>query len=273
MTPTCFWSSRKCCRERVSILFSRLGCAPSAGESNSASLAAAERALAGLALAAGGYICITTIAMIVQCWAALPHWDQWDNLILDVDSLYLGVFRVDLAHWFFGQHNEHRIAVPRLIFAIDRFLFASTNKFNFFCVGAIQLSLAVLVIGIAVRRSGQRIAENVWGAGVLLAFLFSAMQWENFLWGFQVSFLGVVLAAVATFAVLALGRPSAARLAAVIGLQSIAVYTLSSGVLVPVLVVPLALWLRWPLRHVVVLGVAGLALLDNGRSACRLERR
>ena len=224
-------------------------------------LTAVERALAVLALAAGGYICVTTLAMVAQCWTALPHWDQWDNLILGFDELYWGVIPLDVPHWFFIQHNEHRIAVPRLIFTIDRFLVASTNKVNFFCLGAIQLSLAGLVIYIAIRASGQRIAEKIWIAGIVLALLFSAMQWENFLWGFQVQFLGVTLAAVATFATVASGRPSVVRLIWVIVLQSIAVYTMSSGVLIPILTMPLALWVTWPRRYVVVLGLAGAALL------------
>jgi hypothetical protein len=99
--------------------------------------------------------------------------------------------------------------------------------------------------------------------GTALALLFSAMQYENFLWGFQVQFVGVYLAALATFATLMLGRPSTARIAAVIGLESVAVYTLASGVLVPFLAVPLALWLRWRKRHVMVLSVAAIGLLGS----------
>jgi len=232
-----------------------------AGEGASASWRVAEGALALLALAAGVYILLSTVRMIVECWTAVPFWDQWDNLILALDELYWHTARLDLPHWLFHQHNEHRIAVPRLIFAIDRFLFATTNRFNFFCSIAIQFGLALLMISIAIRRPGQRVVEKLWIAGVVLALLFSAMQWENLLWGFQVQFLGVNLAALATFATLGVGRPSAARLTVVIGIESIAVYTLSSGVLVPALAIPLALWRGWPRRYVVVLIVAAVALL------------
>jgi len=194
---------------------------------------------------------------------AVPYWDQWDNLILEVDKLFWHTIPLDLPHWLFYQHNEHRILVPRLVFAIDRFLFGMNNQFNFFCNVAIQATLAALMITVAVRAEGQRIAEKLWIIGAVLAVLFSAMQWENFLWGFQVQFLGVNLAALATFAAVGLGRPSGARLAMVILFASIAVYTLSSGMAVPFLAVPLALWVRWPRQHVAILSFAALALLAS----------
>jgi hypothetical protein len=223
----------------------------------------AELALAALALAAGGYVFASTVRMIVQCWMVIPYWDQWDNLILELDKLFWHAIPLDLPHWLFYQHNEHRILVPRLIFAIDRFLFGMTNKFNFFCNLAIQVTLAALMIYVAVRAARQRIAEKLWIVGAVLALLFSAMQWENLLWGFQVQFLGVDLAALATFAALGLGRPSGPRLAMVILFESIAVYTLSSGMAVPFLAVPLALWVRWPWRYVVILSCAALVLLAS----------
>jgi hypothetical protein len=136
-----------------------------------------------------------------------------------------------------------------------------TNRFDFFCIIAIQLGLALLMIWIAMRNPDQRIFEKLSIAGAVSALLFSAMQWENLLWGFQVQFLGVDLAALATFATLGVGLPSATRLIAVIGIESIAVYMLSSGVLVPVLAIPLAFWRRWPQRYIVILIVAALALL------------
>jgi hypothetical protein len=91
----------------------------------------AELALAVAALSVGVYIFATTLLMVVHSWTVVPYWDQWDNLILASDKTFSGIVPVGLFHWFFAQHNEHRIAVPRLIFAIDRFFFASTNRFNF----------------------------------------------------------------------------------------------------------------------------------------------
>jgi hypothetical protein len=92
-------------------------------------------------------------------------------------SNLLGAVQLDAPHWPFAQHNEHRIVVPRLIYVIDRFLFGSTNKFSFFCNGAVQLSLAALITCIALRATPQRIAEKIWIVGAVLALLFSAIPW------------------------------------------------------------------------------------------------
>ncbi len=221
----------------------------------------AELALAAAALLIGVYIFATTIIMVANCWTVVPNLDQWDNLILAPDKTFSGIVPVGLLNWFFAQHNEHRIAVPRLIFAIDRFFFASTSRFNFTCNMVIQVGVALLVIYLGTRLTARRFSDLIWIIGTVLALVFSAMQWENFLWGFQVQFLGVGLAAVATFATLVLGRPSAGRLLAVIALEAIAVYTLSSGMAVPFLAVPLAIWVGWSRRDVAILSVAALTLL------------
>jgi hypothetical protein len=226
------------------------------GERSHRLIRALELVLALLSLAAGGYVFATTVLMVVDSWTAVPlSWDQWWSGIFFSDQPFFT--------WLIGQHNEHRIAFPRLLFTIDRIFFAATNKFTFGFNLASQLSLALLVTYIASRTEGQRICERIWLAGAAVALLFSAMQYENFLWGFQVAFPGVALAAVATFAALVLGRVSVWTLFAVIGLESIAVHSLASGLLVPFLAVALALWLRWPMRYVMVLSVAAFALVGS----------
>jgi hypothetical protein len=223
------------------------------GDRAHALVRAGETALAGLSFAIGGYIFVTTVLMVINSWTAMLLWDQ----LLDLHSHYAQAFW----RWLFSQHNEHRIAIPRLLFAIDSVLFAETNKFTLAFNVLSQLSLTALIAYISGRVAGQTFCEQIWLVGVALALLFSAMQYENFLWGFQVQFVGVVLVAVATFATLGLGRPRAGTLTTVIGLEGIAVYTLASGIVVPFLAVPFALWLRWPRRQVLVLSVAAIALL------------
>ncbi len=151
-----------------------------------------------LSLAVGVYVLVTTVAMVIHGWSAAPYWDQWDELILSPKKVF--------SPWLYSQHNEHRILFPRLIFAIDTFAFAETNKFDFFCNVALPLALAGLIVHVARRHGSRSLAETLWIAGIVLTVLFSAMQFENFVWGFQVQFFGVELAAVASIACLALGR-------------------------------------------------------------------
>ena len=206
-----------------------------------------------LSLAVGVYVLVTTIAMVIHGWSAVPYWDQWDELILSPKQVF--------SPWLYSQHNEHRILFPRLLFAIDTFAFAETNKFNFFCNVALPLTLAGLIVHVARRHVSNGPTETLWIAGIVLTVLFSAIQYENFIWGFQVQFFGVELAAVASTAALALGRAAWASLVAAIAFSAIAVYTLASGMVVPFLAIPVALWAGRSKAQIAVLALAAAALL------------
>lgn len=208
-----------------------------------------------LSLAVGVYVLVTTIAMVIHGWSAVPYWDQWDELIFSPKNVF--------SPWLYSQHNEHRILFPRLLFAIDRFAFAETDKFNFFCDVALPLGLAALIVQVARRHISRRPTETLWIAGIVLTVLFSAMQYENFVWGFQVQFFGVQLAAFASIACLALGRRDAPSLAAAVAFSAIAVYTLASGIIVPFLAIPVALWAGRSKAQIAVLGIAAVALLAS----------
>jgi hypothetical protein len=211
--------------------------------------------LALLSLAIGIYVFATTTAMVIHSWSAIPYWDQWDNLIFSSAEVF--------SSWLYEQHNEHRILFPRLIFAIDTFAFAATNKFDLFCNLTIILGLAALIITLAHRHTSRRVSDAMWLTGIVLALLFSAMQYENFGWGFQVQFLGVELAATGSFAFLVLCQEGWVSLAAAIVCEAIALYTFSGGVLALLLSIPLAFWARRPSREIAVLAIAAAALLAS----------
>jgi hypothetical protein len=214
-------------------------------------IVAGERLCAGLALLAAAYVAASTVFMVADYAPAITFWDQWDELILDPRQVSLS--------WLYSQHNEHRILFPRLIFLIDAWLFKADNTFNYFCNLAIPMLLALLVTAVAARELS-RLSERIWVGGAVFTLLLSAMQWENFAWGFQVQFFLVELAAVASFAAIALGEPKPWKAAAAILCETVAVYSLSSGIIVPVIVIGLAVWLRRPKAQLIVLTVAAIAL-------------
>jgi hypothetical protein len=214
-----------------------------------------QAVVASLCFAAGIYVFVTTVAMVIHGWSSVPYWDQWDELVLSSKQV--------LSPWLYSQHNEHRILFPRLLFAIDTFAFAGTNKFNFFCNLALPLLLAGLVVFVARRHVSRRVTDTLWVGGIVLTLLFSAMQTENLLWGFQVQFFGVELAAAASIGCLVFGRRSWLSLGASIGFSAIAVYTLASGMPVPFLAVPLAIWTKRSRAQITILAIAAVALLAS----------
>jgi len=166
-------------------------------------------------------------------------------------------------HWshLFSQHNEHRIAVARLFFIIDSISFKGSNAFNLTSILAIQ-AVHVAILLLLARRSGIETGTMmVWSASFLVILLFWGYQLENFSWGFQVQFVGVYAAATAAFAALALRAGTLSGLVLSILCTAIAVYSMANGVLVPVLLIALGVWLRLPKWHLIALVVACAGLL------------
>ncbi|MGA7413566.1 MAG: hypothetical protein WBW33_24035 [Bryobacteraceae bacterium] len=91
--------------------------------------------------------------------------------------------------WLWSQHNEHRIAIARILIWIDLFRFGGTNKSLFVEIFLVQiLHLAVIAWAIEKWTGLDRpVRRTIQG---LFAFcLFHPNQHENFTWAFQISFV------------------------------------------------------------------------------------
>ncbi len=211
----------------------------------------ARAVLAAFALAAGVYVAVATLVMMITCWDPLPFGDQWSEIITGRPVTW---------SWLYSQHMEHRILVPRLVFLADRYLAAETNVLDYAVNFAIPAGLAWLLFRVS---RGACVPSRAWAAGVCASLLLWAGQYQNFVWGFQVQFFGVVLAAAASFAVLALARDGAWTLAYVVLLEFVSAYTLASGVLVGFLSVALAVALGKPRRVIASLALAAFVILAS----------
>ncbi len=213
-----------------------------------------KRSLPFLTVCVGVYIALRTLWMVLTCWDPLPFGDQWSEIVTGRPITWA---------WLYSQHMEHRILVPRLIFLLDRWLAAETNRLNYAVDFAIPAGLALLVFRVSHGAGLRDRWARLWAAGICLSLLLWAGQYQNFVWGFQVQFFGVVLASAAVFAVLALRAESAWTLAWVVLLECVAAYTLASGVLAGFLAVPLAFVLGRSRRFTAALTVSALAVLAS----------
>jgi hypothetical protein len=215
---------------------------------------ATPRLVAALAGVAALWVVAGTLRMVAICRNALPFGDQWGEIVTGR--------RIDWA-WLTSQHVEHRILFPRLVFWADRVFAQETNDLNEAVIVAIQCGLAAVLLRLAARAGLTAGVTRIWSAGICLSLLFWAGQYQNFVWGFQVQFVGVVLAAAGTFATLALVRRPGLALAGAVVIEAIGVYTLASGVLIPLLATLLAIIMRRPKWHVAVLAATALLLLAS----------
>ena len=208
-------------------------------------------AAATFTLILGLYIAAHTIWMDLVCWSAMPFGDQWSEIVTGRDITW---------SWLVSQHVEHRLIFPRLVFLADSRFAAETNIVNYSVNFAIQAGLALWLFRFSDAADLADRIGRIWKAGLCLALLFWAGQYQNFVWGFQSQFFGVILAAFATFAVVATGR-SRIWLAGALMLETIAVYCLASGVMVPFFATGLAALAGRPKKSVAILAVAACSLL------------
>ena len=124
--------------------------------------------------------------LIYQYGVDMPWGDQWDSTRLLLEKMRAGT--LGFAD-FFAFHNEHRIFFPRL-------LTLGLAKLTHWNVRAELLMIWILVCVCSLnlwrvaqisgwRNSGVR-HWLLLGTNVLL---FSPLQWENLLWGFQIGFI------------------------------------------------------------------------------------
>ncbi|MCE5266263.1 MAG: hypothetical protein LLG00_00050 [Planctomycetaceae bacterium] len=123
----------------------------------------------------------------------VPWYDEWIVPILMQEHARGGV----TLDFLWQQHNEHRIFFPSLLFlGIALLTNGSIFADMYVSQGLLCLSLAILFA--ACRRQAS-LRRALWTTIPIALLLFSLRQWENMLWGFQLTFIMVVCCALLTF--------------------------------------------------------------------------
>ena len=137
---------------------------------------------------------IVALYVIRRFGVNVPFEDEWEFTSL------LHAFHTH--HLTFGMlwepHNEHRIFFPRLLMLI----LASISHWNLrleTVVSFLLVGVSVVVLALIVRSSLAR-ERGLALIGVIAVswILFSPVQWENWLWGWQIQWFLMITAAVST---------------------------------------------------------------------------
>jgi hypothetical protein len=129
-----------------------------------------------------------SLALVYRARHGAILWDEWDTIPL------FGRLRQGTAtfHDFIRQHNEHRILFPRLVFALDLALTDARNTVNHASILVCQALHVLLFWRMIFIGTQDRVVR--WSlAAMVTLLLFSLVQYENFIWGFQIQFVGVFL--------------------------------------------------------------------------------
>ena len=175
-------------------------------------------------------------AYLIYLYAVdIPWGDQWyaESMLFEKMATHtLGISD------FFRLHNEHRIFFPRLIMfglgVLTHWDTRAESLMIWLLMGACVFSICYL----AKRNNngGMRGAFSQLLAANLL--LFTPLQYENLLWGFQIGFLLPIAAMAACVCLTASSRPPVTFVAAAI-LCTISTFSIASGFICWILVLPL----------------------------------
>jgi hypothetical protein len=156
----------------------------------------------------------------------IPFWDEWDYNG-PLQTIYF--YRIGDLTWqrLFDQHFDHRIALAKIIFVALYGIFGEANLLSYMVFSAVLTGLITAIWAYAVHRLGM-----YWWVIVASIFvLVSPMQYENILWGFQISFYILVLGTVALVALIALSPSLNWRTIAIaIGCCIISTFSIVAGV-------------------------------------------
>lgn len=121
------------------------------------------------------------ITLWINTYHPLPWHDEWDTInFLKQVSLN----PANLKPWV-ALHNEHRLFMPRLVFATDFWVFNGKSLFTFL-VSAL-LALGSVAIFISESRNLELVNKDKNLLGIALsALLLCGQQASNFIWAFQV---------------------------------------------------------------------------------------
>lgn len=131
-----------------------------------------------LCLCLYAFLCYTTLTFTVN----VPFWDQW-QFVPFIESWKEGTFTISQ---LFEQKNEHRSGVPRIIWL----LMSDYSQWNHRWEVALNLAAALgsfwLCLVLARRQCQKAGVEfTPWLPPVIAIILFSLIQVENWMWGYQ----------------------------------------------------------------------------------------
>src|ERR1051325_3721509 len=177
-----------------------------------------------------------------------PWGDQWDGTFPLFAKMQAGTLNLSD---FFAFHSEHRIFFPNLLI----FFLARLTHWNI-CAELIVIWLLTCVCGFNVwriaRLRGNR--NGPWHIPVLLVasiLIFTPLQWENLLWGFQIAFM-LPLACMTAVPWVAFSFRSPLSYVFTLILCLVSTFSMASG------------FVAWPLA-------GALLLLANGRAKSKFE--
>ncbi len=183
----------------------------------------------------------------------VPIWDQWE---------FVTILQKHIDHTlgfsdFWTQHNEHRILFPRVVMYLLG-LVTRWDPYFEVIVNVVLGIMATLIVVISAHRSLKQYPASAVIVGCILAFaILSPIQWENWLWGWQIQWFLSVLVSLVAIHILAYKELSRQNVFIALLCSIIATYSLANGFTVWLLCLIALLLRRAQTRQIISWIVAG----------------
>lgn len=201
-------------------------------------------------------------ALLCLLWvgiSAYATWSTYVNFPLGDEWPYVGL-KLSFQE-LFAPHNEHRIAVSRVLFLIDQHAFEGRGIFNLVFVFVFQF-VACLLVSMQVWKS-DRLTDSEKSVLTLLSFVLSfwSYNYENLTWGFQHQWTAVLCFSFAAFAIFVRDPEHTRNVILAFLCVTLATFSLSDGIISGFVLLVLAVITRPRIVTIAIIATFTMALL------------
>jgi len=196
---------------------------------------------------------IFTICFVYKFGLTIPYWDQWElvPLLEKMHNHTLGL--ADL--W--SQHNEHRVIFPQILMVLLAY-FSNWNIFLELCTSLILAILSLLFLFSILGNTSE--TKTPWLKIIISLLVFSMVQYENWIWGWQLQIFMSVLGTIIAMWAANKWQGKSLGMAIAILAAILASYSFGSGLATwPAIFVLLLIQKKWKLKHIIILITACIA--------------
>lgn len=214
-----------------------------------------------LSVAAALALIIGVFRVSLRDAPVLPFWDHW-ALIMELASHHGHYSMAQL--W--QQYSEHRIALPKLFLLADFYIFKATGTALIVSIFIVQILHSGLFCAAACSLRHLSAQLRAFVCTLILVFLFSPVQLENFVWPFQISFVLALFFGSLSLFLFVVSHKSAPPaqylgLAACVMAAICSTLSLASGLFVWPLLVLLCFALRVQRRVLMVIAISAVLMI------------
>lgn len=177
----------------------------------------------------------------------VPYWDQWE-LVPTLEKMHNHTLTLND---IWQQHNEHRIFFPKLLMLFLAY-FSGWNFFVELCANLIMVTICLYLL-FSMLDSTSDFKKNTIIKVIVTLLVFSMVQYENWLCGWQLQIFMSLLGSIITILSLNKWQGTVHGLIIAIAGAVLASYSFGSGLVIwPAALFFLIFSKNWRLKHIII---------------------